>query len=308
VPRGPTLGLLAALLLCEGIAGARDPASAEALFRAGRDALKRGEWSAACTSFGKSLELDPAAGTALNLAVCEEKQGHFASAWLRMRQAVDLLPPGDERRPLALERVAQLEPHVPHLTVRLAPGAPSGTRVVFDDLEMSGVLVGFAQPIDPGRHVVVVVAPDHERRAYTATSIEGQSSELVVEPGPRLPPPPVRAGSNRRTVGLVAGGIGASAVAMGVVTGLTLLRRGDERSRLCTDTCPNTTAEANARSVDANGNLLSVISASAFAVGALGLAAGAYLVLTAPKGGATELALTTSPAAGGASVLLGGSF
>jgi hypothetical protein len=143
--------------------------------------------------------------------------------------------------------------------------------------------------------VLVAVAPDHERRAYTVTSVEGQASELVVEPGPRLPPPPVRVGSNRLTLGFVAGGIGVSAIAMGVVTGLVVIQRGAEKGRLCPDnTCASGVAETNARSVDSTGNALSVISTSAFAVGALGLAAGTYLVLTAPKGGAT--------------VLLGGSF
>jgi hypothetical protein len=64
----------------------RDPVAAEALFRAGRDALKRGAWAAACSKLAESQTLDPAAGTALNLAVCQEKLGNVARPCRRRRR------------------------------------------------------------------------------------------------------------------------------------------------------------------------------------------------------------------------------
>jgi hypothetical protein len=300
--------VIAAVLLSEGAAVAGDPAAAEALFRAGRNALKRGDWDTACASFAKSQELDPAAGTALNLATCEERDGRLASAWQRLREALDLLPAGDDRLPLARQRLAELEPRVPHLTVRLAPGTPADARVLRDDVEVSGALLGFPQPIDPGRHVVVVVARGFEDRAYPIESTAGQSAELVVAAGARRATRLGEPRSNRRTLGFVAGGVGVSAVALGIVTGLTVIQRAEERRSLCP--CLTMVALANAHSIDANGNLLSAISTTAFVVGAVGLATGAYLVLTSPEDGGATLTLAPSAtgSGGGASALLAGSF
>src|SRR5687768_5789067 len=67
--------------LSPSAAWARDPAAAEALYRAGRDAAKKGDWEKACAQFAESQRLDPAPGTLLNLADCEERRGLIASAW-----------------------------------------------------------------------------------------------------------------------------------------------------------------------------------------------------------------------------------
>jgi hypothetical protein len=305
----PVLGVLALVLAMEGAAAARDPAAAEALFLSGREALRRGDWPTACAKFAASQELDPAGGTALNLAVCEEKQGHVASAWRRLREAIDLLPPGDDRVPLAQKRVAELEPRVPHLVVRVAPGTPPDTRVRRDDVEVSGALLGFAQPLDPGPHVVRATAPGHAERDYPFVSSEGVTQEVVAEPGALLPVArAVRHDSGRRTMGYVAGGVGLAATALGVVTGLTVIARGNERQRLCpNDVCATPQALDDARNLDSLGRTVSLVSTVAFAVGVVGLGTGAYFLVTAPSKEA-PVTLTPSVSAGAASLSIGGRF
>jgi hypothetical protein len=64
-------------------AASADSAAAEALFREGRDAAKHGDLETACADFAESQRLDPAPGTLLNLAECEEKLGRVASACSR---------------------------------------------------------------------------------------------------------------------------------------------------------------------------------------------------------------------------------
>src|SRR5450755_3617279 len=76
-------------------ADAHDPAAAEALFRDGRAAAQRGDWETACPKLRESQRLDPAAGTLLNLADCEEHRGKVATAWQLFRQVVDSLPAND---------------------------------------------------------------------------------------------------------------------------------------------------------------------------------------------------------------------
>src|SRR5258706_15138092 len=71
----------------------RDPATADALFRQGRQAMEAKNYADACQKFAESQKLDPAAGTAMNLATCEEKLGKLASAWQHWKEALDALPP-----------------------------------------------------------------------------------------------------------------------------------------------------------------------------------------------------------------------
>src|SRR5688500_18545046 len=95
VSRWRTLGhfgrvLLAGFLLtprAEAVPTGSDKALAEVLFREGRQLLQRGETDAACEKFAESHRLDEALGTLLNLAVCHESQGRFASAWAEFHQA-----------------------------------------------------------------------------------------------------------------------------------------------------------------------------------------------------------------------------
>src|SRR5262245_37563455 len=57
-----------------------DAAAAEALFREGRQLMDSGAIAQACVKFEESLRLDPALGTMLNLAVCEERAGNTKRA------------------------------------------------------------------------------------------------------------------------------------------------------------------------------------------------------------------------------------
>src|SRR6185295_14702479 len=87
-------------------AQARDPAAAEALFSAGREAFEKGDYATACPKFEESHRLDPGAGALINLAACREKLGKLASAWESWQQALRWLGPDDERRAGVEQRAA----------------------------------------------------------------------------------------------------------------------------------------------------------------------------------------------------------
>ena len=79
--------MLLATVLITLSAGAPQSEAAK-LFDEGRAAMKANDLARACDAFSKSHALEPALGTLMNFATCLEKQGKFATAWLRFNDAV----------------------------------------------------------------------------------------------------------------------------------------------------------------------------------------------------------------------------
>src|SRR5690349_6331749 len=114
--RGP---LLAVLLLYPHAGWAADAPTAEALFRAGREASDRGDHEVACERFHESYRLEPAVGTLLNIASCEEALGQLANAWEAYRHVAETLPPDDDRQELVRSRLSTLDERVPRVTLHV---------------------------------------------------------------------------------------------------------------------------------------------------------------------------------------------
>jgi hypothetical protein len=170
-----------------GVAGAdepTEPASADTLFREGRDLVKAGRWAPACDKFAESLSLEPATGTMMNLADCEERLGKLMSARMRWEELVRSLPrTGDPRRDHAQRRLEQVDARLSGLTIRLSRKAPAGTRILMDSLPLGRDSVGRVLLLGPGDHVVSVDVPNRALRTYWVSLREGEKRELVVEPG-----------------------------------------------------------------------------------------------------------------------------
>jgi hypothetical protein len=161
-----------------------DPSAAESQFRRGRASADAGDYPRACTAFGESQRLEPAPGTLLNLADCEEHLGRVASAEAHFLAVEGALPATDERRAVAHERAAALAPRVPWLVITLVPDAPRDARVFRDDVEVDGDTLFAPWPLDPGPHVILVVAQGRQANIATVVAVEGETIHLVVSPGP----------------------------------------------------------------------------------------------------------------------------
>lgn len=260
-----------------------DPAAAEALFREGRTLMTAGEYARACEKFSESNRLDPAIGTVFNLADCEERRGHLARAWTLFQEVLQRLPDGDERRAIAAGRSKNLEARLPRLRIRLGDGAPSGTRVERDGVELGGASLDTPLPVDPGAHRVVVRAPGHADAEFRVTLSSGESRELVVVPGAATKAqgsvkPGVPTESSQKTVGLVIGGIGLAAIVGGAITGAMVLGKKSTVDQNC-----DSSKRCNDRGLDAadSGKTLGVITTVALAAGGVALGAGTFLVLSA---------------------------
>src|SRR5262249_28699952 len=153
-------GMATLLLAHPGAAQTQDGAAAEVLFREGRKAQEANDYQEALQKFAESQKLDPAPGTLMNLATCEEKLSKLATAWQHWREALDPLPRGDARTAFAKTRVRELESRLPRLTVVLTSGE-ADARVFRDDVELGRASLGAALPVDPGPHAVMVLSSGH---------------------------------------------------------------------------------------------------------------------------------------------------
>ncbi|HEV8244665.1 MAG TPA: hypothetical protein VGP93_02765, partial [Polyangiaceae bacterium] len=207
--------------------------AAEALFDQGRQAVSAGDYETACSRFRESNRLDPAVGTRLNLADCEEKRGKLAVAWSLFRGAVAELDASDDRLPVVKQRVQALEARVPKLVLSPVKGAPSDLRATVAGAELSSGSFGVALPLDPGHFDVLVTAPNSASRTYTIDLAEGETAELDITAGEAVPPPEEKpappaeqpSAGQHRTLTYVLGGVGAAGLVVGTVAGIVTLNK-----------------------------------------------------------------------------------
>jgi tetratricopeptide (TPR) repeat protein len=266
-------------------------AAAEVVFEAGREAMAAGDYDEACEKFEASLRLDPAPGTLMNLGNCEEKRGRIASAWERYIAASRELPDTDRRKAFAAQKVEELEPHVPRLTLALAPEAPESTRIRREAIDLTGS-VGIPLPLDPGTYVIAAVADGYEKQEFELTIGLGESKGLTVGPGEKLPEPPPSASVGvgvgdpavkwgpltKRQWGYVAGGVGLAGFATMLTSGVLAYGEAQTMDEECDyDTNLCSIKGDNARK---SGRKFALISNISGAVGVLALGTGVYLVVT----------------------------
>ncbi|WP_437828272.1 tetratricopeptide repeat protein [Sorangium sp. So ce1153] len=284
--------------------------------------------------FRKSQETYPARGTLYNLALCEKEIGQVASAWRHLKELLPQLAPGDPRLPTAKQELTSLEPRLPRLVIKLAPGAPAPAELLLDRAPLPQTSVGSELPVDPGDHVLVVRWADGRQTETRESLPEGVRKDVRLEPPPAAatpPPAPVPAGatphpapvpdaaqapspprdapstppsSGRRTLAFAIGGVGAAAVGVSLITGgLALGTKGDLEEE-----CPTPSrCSDDGMSLRSRGQTLTTTSTVLGAVGLVGLGVGVVLLLTAPEQG-TSVALTPAILPGGGGALLRSRF
>jgi hypothetical protein len=314
-----SLSVAAALVLAPVTARAENR-EAEGLFQAAKASMARGDTAKACEQFGASLRLEPATGTLLNLADCEEKRGHLGVALQLFRDAQSRLPRDDFRVAFAAERVAALAARIPELTVALRKDAPSAARVFLDGTQLSPSELGRPVPIDPGTHAVLVRAPGRADQRSELSMHDAERRVVEVDAGPPLdhatdappagtspngpPPPEAGPGSARRTTAYLLGGVGAVGVVAGAVTGIMTMSAASTYSAHCN------AGQCDPQGLDAasTGRVVQIVSPIAFAVGVLGLGAGTYLLLTSRAAERPVIAVQPVAVPSGAGASLAGTF
>lgn len=276
-----------------------DPATAETLFREGRDLFTKGEIAKACALFADSQRLDPSSGTLINLAACREEEGKLASAWADFVSAARLARAEgkQERAEEADRRAGALEPRVPHVRVASPPNTLNPT--LFRDGNNLGVSAFDRKlPVDPGTHVFEVRADGRITWSLKHESLEGKTAEVAVPElalvpvvSPPIPPPavpeppakPISKSTNARQEQVLAGwltfGGGALVGSVGAIVGGVALANNQESEELCAsrEDCSQAALDAYDRA-DAMAWAANVL----IPLGAVAAGAGIIVVLTAP--------------------------
>ena len=320
-------------------AGAQTPnddvARADALFNAAKALTDAGQFADACAKYAESKRLAPGIGVTLYLADCYEHIGRTASAWTEFRSAEGLARErNDKRADVARAHAQALEPKLDRLTIVVAQTIPqAGLQVLRDGVAVTAEELGLPSPVDPGDHAVVVSAPGHAPRTFTAhVGPEAPRATILVdslgeptavpapvpEPPPAPPvgtplpvipeplPPPADTGATRRYIGLGVGALGIVGLGIGSAFGIVAKSKFDQTNvSECNATDHCTTPGLSGRQ---DAEHAATASNVGFTIGAVLLAGGAVLYFTAPKPARTGVVVAPAPMVGGGGALLRATF
>ncbi len=300
-----TAALLASSVLLVALpASAQDKVSlAEGLFRDARQLMQKGDLAAACAKFKESQRLDPSPGTALNLALCHDKQGKVATAWAEFLEARRMAQT-EHRDKVAAEadrRAKALEPKVSYLTIVLAEKVP-GITVEIDKVKLDSAVLGSKVPIDPGERTISISAPgytpatmkitigaDHDMQTLNVPKLAKAERAEAPEPAPK-PAPATSApapspkhdvtpkpAAHASVLPYVVGGVGVVAVGVGSAFAFMAKSTYNKADGLCPSHTGCSSAAMDKRS---QANTQANIANIAIPVGVVGIGVGVVMLLT----------------------------
>jgi len=314
--RTAILGLLGPVLaasLAAAPARADNVADAEDLFHRAKALVAQKKVDEACPLFKESYRLDPAQGTLLNLALCNEQIGKTGTAWGQFRaveqQARRATPPREDRVKLAKEHADKLEPRLSRVRLDVPPAARAPGLVIKVDGEEKGEpLWQTGIVVDPGLRTIEASAPK-KKTATVKVKIEADAAAQTVVltplddlPASGAPGPSGSAGAApsedelannraRRTIGFVVGGVGAATVLAGAAFGVLAIAANSDAKKCGPPCLAGSTDAAASNAATDRALLFANVSNVTLPLGLLAAAIGAYVLLTT---GPTEAA-TLSP-------------
>jgi hypothetical protein len=281
-----------------------EPAATEAsaIFQQGRDLARQGRFAEACQLFAKSYELDPALGTAVNLADCLERQGHVRRAWELFDVVARNSQSVQSRARLARQRADALAARFATVVVTVRGTPPPGLAVRIGERELPLAAIRdtevremevremevremeVREMIEPRDVEVVATAPGRPTFRTVLHATAGSTVTVEIPAFGDDEPPATR---RRRSRVYLAGGLATAGVAgLGVSLGLAISAKRtydgaflDDCVHLGSDvTCRNARGTAT---IERAGRRADLATGFAIAGGVLAGAAAAVF-LTAP--------------------------
>jgi hypothetical protein len=297
--RGARLASRAFVVLClaaaPAVAGSESDADARTAARAlaaqGAQAFEQRDFAGALGLFERASAVISAPTIELMQARTLVELGRFveaADAYEETQRLLVLDPSNEAFRQAsdaARQELEQLLQRIPTLRVRvLGAAADERVEVRVDGKPLTAEQAALDRPSDPGDHHIEVRGAAGRVASRDVTLLERSHVDVEVTleaaapavPKPVPTPAPVAtSGGSTRTLGWVLGITGAAFTTAGAVTGIMALSDKAALDAVCKPGCPATEADT----IDAwrRERTLSYVS---FGLGAAGLAAGAYFVLS----------------------------
>jgi hypothetical protein len=312
-----------------GEPGATEKATAEALFQQGTEMMNEKQYATACDKFAGSHQLDPALGTLLRLADCQDRVGKSASAWATFKEAASMARSRNEpdRQRIADERALELEKRLSKLEIKIdTKSLPVGFDLKLNNVSIPRATWDATIPVDPGRQKLEASAPGRvtwtggievpdgpamrsieipalavktEASNSTISTSAGSTRDAVSSPG-----------STQRTFGFVASGLGLVGLGVGAFFGYQAYSQNQDSLVQCRVDDPNAcTPDGKTMRDDARGTAMG--STIALAAGGALTVGGLILVLTAksePRHAGSDLRLTTGLVGRGPGIQLEGKW
>jgi tetratricopeptide (TPR) repeat protein len=287
-----TTGSLAALVAVLAIA-APSAAKDEDPMKAGLAAEKAGRWQEAIDAFKRAISSKPTPQAEYHLAVAEEKLGQYVEALADFEAAEKdaTAQKAHDVRSGAEKHASELRKKVAKITIDV--DAKPGLVVTLDGKQVDDGSIGRPIDVNPGSHTVTAAYGDGETVRRTITLADGATDSIALEPKTAKRKKQhhdsdadadvaVASGGSSHTAAWVSIGIGVAGVAAGSYFALQAKHQRDELH----DYCPTNQCGPEAQATLDTGKRNANVATAAFAVGGVGLALGAVLLLNDSGGDA----------------------
>jgi hypothetical protein len=228
-----------------------------------------------------------------SLAHCHVAAGRLLKGKELLQHALGRLADGDPLRDVVTLELSILDQRIPRVTLRSIAGM--GNVIVRDGARLlPATALGKPLEMDPGKHRFTARAAGRETTTILVEVAEGRNQEVVLPAGAEIWSPSVvqapaaamaasPADTNpgdhdwKHVVGWVAGGLGIAGIGLGASTGLANQPKKSTADRKC----DNPATCMDGRYAGPHGSpSLAAVSATGWVIGAAGLSAAAFLLLS----------------------------
>lgn len=306
IGRSVASALVLAVLTCASSRARAEPTSEDAalasvLFEDGRKLMQEGRHAEACPKLEESQRLDPGGGTLLNLALCHEAVGRYATALGELTEARGIArrEGRQDRVDLAQEHLDAIGPKLSFLQLDVAKVKDvPGLEIARNGRVISSSVFGTRIPVDPGKHTIEARAPGYQPFSTDVEVTEPGARPLEIpalvklqEPAPTLPPtpapfvlPPMPPPSPQEKetspfvwAGIGVGAVGAACLTAGAISaGIAATKRSESE-----DIAPSCENGCSQDAVDRNdeAKVAADVATGTIVAGGIAGAAGIILVV-----------------------------
>lgn len=295
---------------------AADISAARALGQEGVKLAESGNCAEALDKLARAEKIFHAPTTLARLGECQVQLGKVVEGTENLNRVVreQLAPNAPQAFVAAQERAKKLLPEakakIAKLKIAVAAPGDAELTVKVDGEPVPLANLNTNRPMDPGEHLVEASAPGYLPASAKVRLAEGgvDSVALTLEPDPNAPkrtaqapavapppqepqtpapadtaPPAEDQPSKSKVPAFIALGVGAVGLGVGTVFGLSAISKKDDLDA----SCQNKVCPGNQQDTIDSAKTAGTISTVGFAVGAVGLGVGAYLLLTSGSGSAS---------------------